>query len=143
MNNWLNDAFYQVTGAFISGLVGVGSFWIKRRWEAKDHFRVTMSRLGAEIKAGCDPLAFYDTTLPRLEEAVFTLRPFLTKSDADCLSTCWGLYRQARTELDKPEWERAFDHAFDEECNKYGWKTPKTKREIIDFFHKKLTEIAK
>ena len=106
MNDWLEKALFQVMVAVISSLVGVVVFWLKRRWEAKDHFRITMSQISGEFKKPCCPIEFYDSTMPRLEEAVFRLRPFLKKSSADCLSTLWNLYRGISTEMHTSEIER-------------------------------------
>jgi len=142
VNDWFEKATYQVMGAVISGFVGIVVFWFKRRWEAKDHFRITMSQIGGEFKKPCSPIEFYDATMPRLEEAVFRLRPFLKKSDADCLSTLWNLYRSMDSELHKSEVGR-MSEVFDEAFPKHSGRLPKDKREIIEFFHKKFAEIAK
>jgi len=141
MNDWLEKAIFQIIGAVISGFVGLAVFWFKRRWDAKDHFRITMSQISGEFKKPCTPSDFYDATMSRLEEAVFRLRPFLTKSRADCLTAIWNLYRSAHTELHKSEIER-MSEMFNEEFQKYAGHLPKDKRDIIDFFHRKFTEIA-
>jgi len=142
MNGWLEKALYQVMGAVVSGLVGIAVFWFKRRWEAKDHFRITMSQISGEFKKPCCPIEFYDSTMPRLEEAVFRLRPFLNKSSADCLSTLWNLYRSISADLHKSQIERMCE-MFNEEFQKRAWQIPKDKRELIEIFHRRFTEIAK
>jgi hypothetical protein len=142
MNNYFENALWQISGAFISCTIGIIAFWFKRGRDAKDNFLVTISQISGEFRKPCDPFAFYEATTPRLEDAVFRIQPFLTKPKAGYLITVWNLYRQARTTLQKNESDRLIDHALDEACQKYGWIIPKPKREIIEFFHRKFTEIA-
>jgi hypothetical protein len=120
----------------------LGVFWIKRRWDAKDHFAVTVSKISGEFQRPCDVLEFYDRTFTQLEDAVFRAHPFLCKGQRACLSTIWSLYRNARDELQKSEIERLSER-FNEEFRAQAGQLPKDKREIIAFFHRKFMEIAK
>ena len=140
--NYFKPTWSLVLGALLSGIIGLVFFRYKRGRDAKDHLLVTISQLGGELERAKDVLDFYDSTLLRTEEAVFRLRPFLRKTRGDDLSVIWNLYRQARATLQKAGDDDLISQSFWDYFSKRGYQEPKTKRELVRLYHKKITEIA-
>ena len=142
MSDALQKAVWLIVGAFISGLVGIFFSWHSRNHDARKHYLVTLSLLGGELERTKEVPEFYDSTLLRTEEAVLRLRPFLCKVKRADLSTFWNMYRRTQSTLKQAPSDKKIDHILDDYCKKHGMPIPKTQREIVEFFHRKLIEIA-
>lgn len=142
MSNCFDSVVSQFSGAVISGAVGITAFWFKRRWEAKDHYRIAMSQIIGGFNKDRGPLEYYDATIRRMEDAVFRLLPFLKQPTAAYLSALWDEYIGIRNELQKDEIDRAAN-VFNDDWKESWGPIPKDKREIVKLFHKKFSEIAK
>jgi hypothetical protein len=139
MNDSLEKAVLIISGAFVSGCIGLVVFYVKRRQDAKDQFAIVMSQIAGKFDRPCDPLEFYDSTFSRLEDAVFQIVSFINASRRHCLTDVWRVYCGARDELQKSATDRLAD-TFNSECLRLDMPLPKNKREIISFFHGKLLE---
>ena len=138
----MKEALFLFFGAFLSGIVGVAVFRYERSRNARDHFLVTISQMGGLAVRQKDLLAMYDSTLQILEESVFRLRPFLKKNKASDLSVWWNLYCRCRSKL-----EQAHDHDSwlndDDFYAAFDKKRPQDKQELVQWFLKKFSDIAK
>jgi hypothetical protein len=138
----IEDGAWLVIGSAISTAFGVVFFMWQRGRQAKDHFLITLSQLGAELERTEDVLQFYDATLSRTEEAVSKLSPFIRKTRRTDLSIIWNLYRQTRAALCQASDDSLTHRVFWDYFSQRGYKEPKTKRDIVKLFHKKFAEIA-
>lgn len=134
-----DKAAWLVLGSGISTAFGIAFFVWQRGRQAKDHYLVTFSQLSGELDRHSNALFFYQESLSRVQEAVFRLRPFLRKTKAGDLSRLWNLYRDAHAILQQADEGHSWDQRF---YDYFGATKPKNRKEIIQLFHKKFTEIA-
>lgn len=94
MSEFFERTFFTILGGAVAGCIGVLISGHNRRRGAKDLFLVTVSDLRGKIVHGFDPLEFHKTSLERLREAVFRVRPFLRVKWKFALDATWREYGQ-------------------------------------------------
>ncbi|MDA1272939.1 MAG: hypothetical protein O2960_02650 [Verrucomicrobia bacterium] len=80
----------------LGSLFGPLSQWLgfgyQRRRKAKDDYLLAICSLRSEAAPHQEFAEFYDATKGRIREAVFKLRPFLSRSEAARLTRLWLEY---------------------------------------------------
>ena len=144
MNSELPDLISRtvltILGGLISGAIGI---WVAnhgRKKEACAQFLITMSELHREALQNRDFAGFHKETLGRFANAVFRLRPFLSKQKADNLDFIWTKYQQ----IDAESLERRNERDWVAELYAtFGERPPTKPSKIITFFIEKLCAIAR
>ncbi|HWV99088.1 MAG TPA: hypothetical protein VNZ64_05280 [Candidatus Acidoferrum sp.] len=139
MNELLEKAIFTGFGGVIAATVGLAISEIRRKRDALIEFKITLSELYGESISVKDLLSFHKGTLERLRQAVFRVRPFVSKEQAGLMEKLWLRYQQIDADALNPEHESDWVQELYQLC---GEAAPVRPSRIISLYLKKFSDLG-